>query len=333
MNTKSSIVTSAADGCGKPSSIRSMDKSDRSIMEQKESFMFSNRSSFSRGCSLAAVAAVAVIAMGLHAPVAHASLLVYEPFNYTAGSTLDNQGNSSDVGFQTGSTWQYGGGTQDINTIVSPLTYTDSNGNTLAGSGNAVSLPNTNGNAEETEYRNLSTIYGASGQTWISLLGQGSTEGSNWAGLSLFNISIIPTTEDQEVMMVGEWSNDWSIVDYPTPGNGVGVASTSSAANEAFLVYQIELGTSTGYTINMWVNPLLGSSLSTTPNATYTNTTDTFPGFDQLVLHSGTQATFGQIRIGTSYADVAPIPEPATLGLVAVGGLGLLLISRKRSTQ
>ena len=148
--------------------------------------MFSNRSSVSRGFSIAAAAVAAVIAMGLHAPVAHASLLVYEPFNYTAGSTLDNQGNSNDVGFQSGSTWQYGGGTSGTNTIVSPgLTYTDSNGNTLAGSGNAVYLPNNNGNAEETEYRNLSTIYGASGQTWISFLGQGSTAGTNTTTLQV----------------------------------------------------------------------------------------------------------------------------------------------------
>ena len=43
MSNKISIVTSAADGCGKSSSIRSMGNSQRSIMEQKESFMIPNR--------------------------------------------------------------------------------------------------------------------------------------------------------------------------------------------------------------------------------------------------------------------------------------------------
>ncbi len=46
--------------------------------------------------------------------------------------------------------------------------------------------------------------------------------------------------------------------------------------------------------------------------------------------------TFDEIRLsGTSLADVAPasaIPEPATLGLMAVAGAGLLLIGRRRLT-
>ncbi|MCL5946128.1 MAG: hypothetical protein M1472_04665 [Planctomycetes bacterium] len=65
MSTKFSIVTSAADGCGKPSSIRSMDNlpsRDHKGAEYKESFMLSNRSSISRGFSPATAALMAVIA-------------------------------------------------------------------------------------------------------------------------------------------------------------------------------------------------------------------------------------------------------------------------------
>ena len=286
------------------------------------------------GARLVSVAAgaVALGCLSFGVPSARASLLVYEPFNYTLGATLDNQGNGSDIGFQSGSTWQNGGGTTGTNTVVAGMTYTDANGNSLAVSGNAAYIPNST-TANETEYRNLSATYGTAGQTlWISLLGQGSAA-SSFAGLSLINTNI--SSGSQEVLFLGQSGTDWSFVDYPSPtASGIGEDSGSVAANKALLVYQVVVGASTGYTINMWANPLLGSSLSTIPNATYTNTTDTFSQFDQFVVHSGTSATFDEIRIGTSYADVAPIavPEPATLPLVGIGTLALGLCLRRRKS-
>ena len=100
-NSKTSIVTSAEDGCGTPSSVRPMDNlpsRDHKGAEYKESFMFSNRSPVSHGSSLAAKAVVAGAALGALVllagvvPVARASLLVYEPFNYPSladGSEFD----------------------------------------------------------------------------------------------------------------------------------------------------------------------------------------------------------------------------------------------------
>ena len=80
MNSKSNIVISAADGCGKPSSIRSMDNlpsRDHKGAEYKESFMFSNRSTISRGCSLAAaaLAATALVGMAASAGTAQAEVI------------------------------------------------------------------------------------------------------------------------------------------------------------------------------------------------------------------------------------------------------------------
>ena len=66
MNTKPSIVTSAADGYGKPLSIRSMDNSHRSQREQKESFVLSNHLSISHSLSLVAAgfAAISLVSSG-----------------------------------------------------------------------------------------------------------------------------------------------------------------------------------------------------------------------------------------------------------------------------
>ena len=90
MRNKSSIVTSAADGCGKPSSIRSMDNlpsRDHKGAEYKESFMFSNRLSVSHGCSLA-VAALAAVAFAGLAGTASASTVYSESFGGSATGPL-----------------------------------------------------------------------------------------------------------------------------------------------------------------------------------------------------------------------------------------------------
>ena len=71
MNTQLNIVTSAADGCGQPLSIRSMDhlpSRDHKGAEYKESFMLSNRSSVSRGYSSAVAALATAACIGLASP-------------------------------------------------------------------------------------------------------------------------------------------------------------------------------------------------------------------------------------------------------------------------
>ena len=344
MNNKSTLVTSAADACGQPSSIRLMDKPNCSNREQKESFMLSNRSSVSRGCSLAAAAFAVFAVLGAGMQVAQASLLVYEPFNYTAGSNLDGQGNANDIGFSN-SSWLNGGtsGNNVLNSIVSPgLSYTDTSGNTLQVLGNALLL-----SGDESSYRNLSATYGTAGQTiWISMIGRGGSTNS-YAGLSLINTALQYSgdTLNAETMFVGQPSStNWGFAaDNVTSGSGSGTTDSGVAASDqAFLVYELVVGSNTqsvdingtptsfgvGYTINMWVNPTLGTSLSTTPNASFTDTNDPFYQFNQFVLHAGYSGPLlDELRIGTNYADVAPIaspvPEPTTISLLGIGILAL----------
>lgn len=60
----------------------------------------------------------------------------------------------------------------------------------------------------------------------------------------------------------------------------------------------------------------------------------TLEGVTNMSLFSfGSTGTYDEIRISnSSLAEAAPVPEPAALGLMAVGGAALLLVNRRKKT-
>ncbi|MHB1767647.1 MAG: PEP-CTERM sorting domain-containing protein [Phycisphaerae bacterium] len=111
----------------------------------------------------------------------------------------------------------------------------------------------------------------------------------------------------------------------------VTLGTNSNPQTKSYLLVLEDQGPSTSGgndTLSLWVDPNPGAVPNESPLITDTLAqVGTVSGFQ---LDSGGSSLFDELRVGTSYADVTPVPDPATVGLFAIGGLGLLLLRRRR---
>jgi hypothetical protein len=105
-----------------------------------------------------------------------------------------------------------------------------------------------------------------------------------------------------------------------------GIAAVSNVT--AFLAVEVEYGASTDTEL-LYVNPTPGAAQPGTPSATMTYNIGNQKGLG-LNTFNGAYATFDEIRGGTTWASVTPVPEPSTFALVGLFALFPLLIRRRK---
>ncbi|MDB6079527.1 MAG: hypothetical protein JWO82_3274 [Akkermansiaceae bacterium] len=226
---------------------------------------------------------------------AAASLLAYDGFDYPAGSTLT--GKTGPLGFSSAYTAVASG------TPVSAAGYAYGD---LAVAGNKVDFAGTNGSGAFGILSNPSYTPGTT--VYFSYLMR-VTADTGYAGLSLFQGAT-------ETLFTGNVSGNGNFFGID-PKSGASVNSTVSGAKLSLLVYRIDF-TATGATIKLYVNPTSGDEPAT-PNLTVTRTTPLT--YDRIRLQSSSvTGSLDEFRLGTTFADVAPVTFGNNTQEVVVAG-------------
>ncbi|EIQ00268.1 hypothetical protein OpiT1DRAFT_04810 [Opitutaceae bacterium TAV1] len=259
---------------------------------------------------------------------AAASVLLYDGFDYEAGSLAGKNGGE---GFKTA--WTNSGASTANDVIASGSSYTDAGGNDLFVKGGKLVVSAANSGI----YRTLDPITAAANTTttwWLSFIG--STSGTP-AGGAANNAVLSLRDGNTELLSVGAigGSNAWRVSSNATYSSTNVAASTS----EAFVVIRIDIDTTAGGadSIHLWLNPDIGGEAPLASTAASSITGNFWDVFSLNLLRIGASGSFtgialDELRLGTDFASVAPqaVPEPAVLATL-FGGVALLaaFVSRR----
>ena len=246
---------------------------------------------------------------------------IYEPFDYAPGSTLSGQG-----GWFTTSG---AGPTNQPGSLSVPPGMPDPVGNrtTVRGVNNVT---------------RLSVGTNTSGSVYFSFAMR--VERLPIANDTIAGFAVGPNTGifGPKINIFSNTPTTFQLGLYKGSGTAVGTLLPNSlSTNDTFFVvarYTFNPGTSTDDTCDLWLNPdplSLGGTTTTTPTIgnVGAGALDMLD-IDQFFLRSGAAETFSadELRIGTTWASVTPVPEPSVIGLAfALGSLVFAARWRKRS--
>ena len=250
---------------------------------------------------------------------------LFDPFNYTEGTTLNN----------VGAPWSFGGpsgGGAPVVTAAAALDY--SAFGLTPGSGLGVAFGAT---ATGNRTRGVNFTTATAGTLYTSFL---------------LDVTTAPTALRQLAFLTSDSAQSAS-----TGVNGIflnssmqlGLSKGASSAAGASMTGALSLNTTylvvVGYTFNgtgneydLWLNPTSLGGSAPTADLSYTGGTDMaslsyfFLQQRNNASNAGAVFNFDELRIGTSWADVTPtgVPEPTTFALGGLGLLGLILVRRAR---
>lgn len=295
------------------------------------------------------IAAAAVFAFPI---AARATLFVYEGFNYTAGANALNSKNGG-----TGYSAAYSS-TNNADVVSGSLGYTDQLGNSLTTLGNHAFMDSTtvgdpngtsvsiapNRNVTTTPFVNLDD----SAPLYISFVAQQTAGDLRDVTVALF-AATNGTYGTQERLSIGhgnpsaagatDGNSNWGAYAVAVGQNGA--YSSTPATTQSFIVVRIDLNVSGALDrFRVYVNPNLDAepAVADAESSSY----DFLVGWEEInrirmraggsssTLNLGaSQLAVDEIRVGTTYADVTPIPEPTCALMCALGG-GLLVRRRRR---
>lgn len=248
---------------------------------------------------------------------AHASLLLYEGFDYTANETVIGKNGGFGNWSTTNGAWRTTGTPTTTLVVGGSLGYTDTNGASLVTDGGSLSVTTS---VTGGTFRNISGISvtkagGGTATYWLSFVGNTSgipvpsPTGTPYAALT-FNTN----DGDGNQLHIGAFGSSaaWRIrVGSSTYSSAAGVPTSTA---QAFIVMRVDVDLNGDDSIHLWVNPALSSEPSL-ESATSSITGEYWSGasFSLSLLRIGTAGTgdiginVDEIRLGTTYPTVAPL--------------------------
>jgi hypothetical protein len=241
-----------------------------------------------------------------------AELLALDDFNYSpVGSDLNGQSGGGSFGFSnawTGNTtFNIGDGS-----LVSPTGWPVAEGNSM----NTVAYF-----ANRDIERTLAEPLGTPGTTIYSsmlirpegILGQGYAGG--WFGLA-FRGDFQTTVG----MLFGGGNYGIEI------SGTYGTSSTQAVVGQTVLLVTRMDFTEGVDTLRLYINPP-GTTEPLAPNAILLN--NGIESINRISLTGPGAYSFDRLAIGTTWADVVPVPEPGSMALAAIGGVVVVALGRR----
>jgi hypothetical protein len=256
---------------------------------------------------------------------AQAALNAYEPFGYSpAGADLNGRGAPPSFGFS--SPWAPGGFNASVNTNYDLAGDSLSFGGLVTGGGRTTSLPTA---AIAGLTRNLSAPLGAAGTTqYLSFLLR--PEGTLHAGAFNGFFGLTLETPGEPELFVGK-PGGGAIGNYVIEdrgGSGQSVSNFLATPNQTVLLVlkaEFNPGGAANDRFSLWVNPTPGGpepgSFSTIKN------NSNLGSVTGLTIYSTGAFSIDELRVGDTFADVTPVPEP---GAALAAGAGFLMLLRPR---
>lgn len=255
-----------------------------------------------------------------------ATLLGYDGFEgYVVGDEIHNTTNGQNTALGTGWTtnaWLLGpsNGGKILGSTES-LNYTDSSGNSLVTSPGSVDMGSGGSKADYlVRYFDNSAFTNntVDAEIWISFIasiegpaddkdifgfGLGDSFNSNPSAAHNFGAKSFNVTEGNGEVGIRYTNKDF------TSENPV------SMTNAALYVFRLNYRDYTGSSLDpldLWINPDITSTNTLGTPYISTNLSINLPTFVQLSRTRGSSVIFDEVRVGTTFADVAPIQPPPT---------------------
>jgi hypothetical protein len=300
-------------------------------------------------------------------PMASANVLIYEPFDYTAGLPIANQTNT----YSTGSpVWNASGATTSP---VHQITNLGGSGSLTGPSGFPASIGNTGAmmNADNTQLdrMNLPSVVGANSSLYYSLLlNVPSTSGLTTANTNVNANNDIIVGFNNITGGSGTKPSVWAgelVIRLGSAAStfNFGIRASTTAAGTTFFTGDLSINTTylvvgrytqgptagAGGVNSLWINPssVTFGGTAPTPDGNTNGNISTNPLTDavaSLLVGGGvaagaapSQTNIDEIRVGTTWADVTSltaVPESSAglfmlLGGILVGSKSLRPLSRR----